>query len=92
MPRSEVIRLEMLIPISSSWEPSGAGGLTVTIGNDISSATKGSSVRIVAGKKRSPAKPWASALPAGNIVNASPSASRTRASECKESMEISPKP
>ena len=33
-------------------------GLTVKVGSDISSATNGSSVRIVAGKKRSPTKPW----------------------------------
>ena len=41
-------------------------------------ATKGSSIVIVAGKKRDPAKPWASALPACEIVNAVATANRAR--------------
>ena len=49
-----------------------------TVGSESSSATKGSSIVIVAGKKRDPAKPWASALPACEIVNAVTTASRTR--------------
>src|SRR6516165_1217308 len=44
-----------------SCEASGAGGWRLTCGNEISSATNGSSVRIVAGKNRSPAQPCASA-------------------------------
>ena len=44
---------------------------------------KGSSVRIVAGKKRSPAKPWARALPACDTASAAASASGARASECE---------
>ena len=61
-------------------DPSGAGGLTVTVGNDISSATKGSSVRIVAGKKRSPAKPSARALLADRAASAAAIVNRARAS------------
>src|SRR5262249_53598292 len=41
--------------------PSGPGGLTEICGIDISSATNGSSVRIVAGKNRCSAQPCASA-------------------------------
>ena len=35
--------------------------IAVTVGSDISLAANGSSVVIVAGKNRSPAKPWADA-------------------------------
>src|SRR5882672_423548 len=49
-----------------------------TVGSDSSSATKGSSIVIVAGKNRAPAKPWARALPACEIVNAVATASRAR--------------
>src|ERR1700674_1028143 len=38
------------------------------VGNDNSSATKGSSVTSVAGKNRLPANPWARARPAGSSV------------------------
>src|SRR5579863_8432681 len=61
MPRSGVIRFDRSTSRSYSWLPSALLGLRVTVGSDISSATNGSSVRIVAGKKRSPAKPCASA-------------------------------
>jgi hypothetical protein len=47
--------------MSIARDPLGLGGLIIAVGNDISSATKGSGVRIVAGKKRSPANPWATA-------------------------------
>ena len=40
-----------------------------TVGNDSSSATNGSSITIVAGKKRDPAKPWANAPIAGKTVS-----------------------
>src|SRR5271166_3477500 len=36
--------------------------ISLKVGNDISLAANGSSVLIVAGKKRSPAKPWADAV------------------------------
>jgi hypothetical protein len=45
--------------MSVAREPSGPGGLMVTCGSEISSATNGSSVNIVAGKKRWPARPCA---------------------------------
>src|SRR6267143_4125047 len=47
-----------------------------TVGNDSSSATNGSSIVIVAGKKRDPAKPWANAPAAGRIVSARASHAR----------------
>src|SRR5258705_6094882 len=51
-----------------------------TVGNDSSSATKGSSIVIVAGKKRDPAKPWANAPAVGRIVSAVARASHARPS------------
>src|SRR5207248_1323928 len=59
-----------------------------TVGNDSSSATKGSSIVIVAGKKRDPAKPWASALPACEMVNAVATASRMRSPQVVTSIEL----
>src|SRR5215471_1713020 len=55
------MRLERSIWTAVDCAPSGPGGVTVTCGSEISSATNGSSVRIVAGKNRSPAQPCASA-------------------------------
>jgi hypothetical protein len=52
-----VINIDRSLPTSNCREPSLAVGSRVKVGSDISSATNGSSVRIVAGKKRSPAKP-----------------------------------
>src|SRR5512146_1037642 len=60
-------------PTSVSRVPSLARGLTVTVGSDISSATNGSSVAIVAGKKRSPANPCAAAGRANGKTNSAPS-------------------
>jgi hypothetical protein len=60
-----------------------------TVGSESSSATKGSSIVIVAGKKRDPAKPWASALPAGEIVSAVATASRMRTSQVEQSIDRS---
>lgn len=62
-PRLGVRRFARSNPKSVSFELSPAVGLKVTVGKDISSATNGSSVRMVAGKKRWPANPWASAWP-----------------------------
>src|ERR1700722_16939943 len=61
-PKFSVIRLEISPEISSSL----AGGKSPvldqpTVGNDNSSATQGSSVASVAGRKRAPTKQWASA-------------------------------
>ncbi len=50
-----------------------------TVGSESSSATNGSSIVIVAGKKRDPAKPWANAPAVGRIVSAR--ASHARPSE-----------
>ena len=61
-----VISADRSVPMSSSREPSLWVGFRVTVGSEASSATNGSSVRIVAGKKRSPAKPCASASALGN--------------------------
>ena len=58
-----------------------------TVGNDSSSATKGSSITIVAGKKRDPAKPWANAPAAGKIVSAVARASLARPFELTASIE-----
>ena len=60
-----------------SREPSLWVGFRLTVGSDASSATNGSSVRIVAGKKRSPAKPCAMRLGAGNSA-ATAAATRPR--------------
>src|ERR1700733_1707142 len=61
-PKFSVIRLEISPEISSSL----AGGKSpvldqATVGKDNSSATQGSSVASVAGRKRAPTKQWASA-------------------------------
>src|SRR5689334_15731061 len=45
------------------------------VGNDSSSATNGSSMTIVAGKKRDPAKPWAKRSAVGKMVSAVATAS-----------------
>ena len=58
-----------------------------TVGNDSSSATKGSSITIVAGKKRDPAKPWANALTVGKIVSAPARTSLARPFELTASIE-----
>src|SRR5262252_4699962 len=68
-PKLGVMRFERSIWMSVSCEPSGAGGLRLTCGKEISSATNGSSVRIVAGKNRSPAKPCAHASIVGRSIN-----------------------
>src|SRR6516162_4582412 len=69
MPKSSVMRLEMSAEMSHSV---AAGTSPVfdhaTVGKDISSATQGSSVTIVAGKKRAPTKQCASAWPADNVT------------------------
>src|SRR6516165_11499211 len=69
MPKSSVMRFEKSADISHSV----AGGTSpvfdqATVGSDISSATQGSSVASVAGKKRSPTKQCASAWPADNAT------------------------
>ena len=63
MPKSSVMRFEISPEISSSF----AGGTSLvfdqaTVGSDISSATQGSSVVSVAGKKPAPTKQCAKAL------------------------------
>src|ERR1700722_6318804 len=61
-PKFSVIRLEKSIPMSSC-EAGGTSAVRdqATVGSDISSATQGSSVASVAGKKRAPTKQWARA-------------------------------
>src|SRR3974377_1184530 len=69
MPKSSVMRVEM----SPEMSHSAAAGTSpvfdhATVGKDISSATQGSSVASVAGKKRAPTKQCASAWPADNAT------------------------
>src|SRR5207249_933652 len=64
MPRSSVMRFDTSSEkfVSPVATPSSPGSLRLEIvGSDSSSATKGSSVANIAGKKRLPAKPWPSA-------------------------------
>jgi hypothetical protein len=61
MPVLGVMRFDRSIWTPVDCAPSGPGGVTVTCGSEISSATNGSSVKIVAGKNRCPAQPCASA-------------------------------
>ena len=61
-----VISIDRSLPMSSSREPSLCVGLSEMVGSEVSSATNGWSVRIVAGKKRSPAKPCAIASAPGS--------------------------
>src|ERR1700731_1119607 len=75
MPKSGVIRLET----STETSHSVAGGTSPVrdqeiVGSDISSATQGSSVASVAGKKRAPTKQWANASVKGSAANSSASA------------------
>ena len=75
IPKSSVMRFEISPDISSSF----AGGMSPvldqdTVGNDISSATQGSSVASVAGRNRAPTKQWAKAADRGSELNESASA------------------
>ena len=55
----------------SHWLPDGTVPVLnqSTVGSDISSATQGSSITSVAGKKRGPTKQWADACENGNNAN-----------------------
>src|SRR5580704_12709790 len=75
MPKSAVMRLEKSAPTPHSV----AGGISAVrdqeiVGSDISSATHGSSVTRVAGRKRAPTKQWANAWVKGSVANNSASA------------------
>src|SRR5579864_1966407 len=75
MPKSGVMRLEKSAPTSHSV----AGGMSAVldqemVGSDISSATHGSSVASVAGRKRAPTKQWANASVKGSAANSNASA------------------
>src|ERR1700730_1315729 len=75
MPKSAVMRLEKSAPTSHAV----AGGMSAVrdqemVGSDISSATHGSSVVSVAGRKRAPTKQWANASVKGSVANNSASA------------------
>src|SRR3984893_15209848 len=75
MPKSAVMRLEKSAPTSHSV----AGGMSAVrdqemVGSDISSATHGSSVLRVAGRKRAPTKQCADAWLKGRVANSSASA------------------
>src|SRR5580693_5173524 len=74
IPKSGVMRLE----ISAETSHSVAGGTSPvrdqeTVGSDSSSATHGSSMASVAGKKRAPTKQWANASVKGSAANTSAS-------------------
>src|SRR6516164_8366266 len=75
MPRSSVIRFDSSAEMSHSL---AAGTSPVfdqaTVGKDISSATQGSSVASVAGKKRGPTKQCARASAADSVRNMSANA------------------
>src|SRR6516165_5446464 len=75
MPRSSVIRFDSSAEMSHSV---AAGTSPVfdqaTVGKDISSATQGSSVASVAGKKRAPTKQCAKASTADSATTTSASA------------------
>src|SRR6185437_7967965 len=87
MPKFSVIRLE----ISPEKSHAVAGGKSPvldheTVGSDNSSATQGSSVASVAGKKRAPTKQWAKA----SVLNAAATPASARVgSKCRD-MRISP--
>ena len=88
MPKSSVMRFEKSADISHSV----AGGTSpvlnhATVGKDISSATQGSSVASVAGKKRAPTKQCASAWAADNATTKHASANAREQLE-KRSMTI----
>src|SRR5580700_1463746 len=75
MPKSSVMRFET----SAETSHSVAGGTSPvrdhdTVGSDSSSATHGSSMASVAGKKRAPTKQWANASVKGSAANTSASA------------------
>src|SRR5207248_10368109 len=75
MPKSSVMRFASSTEISHSV----AGGTSpvfeyCTVGSDISSATQGSSVAKVAGKKRGPTKQWAKASAVESATNRSANA------------------
>src|SRR5580704_14790893 len=82
-PKFSVIRLEKSIPMSSC-EAGGTSAVLAhaTVGIDISSATQGSSVASVAGRKRAPTKQWARA----SEVNAAAArlASTSVCSKCRD--------
>src|SRR6516162_5344988 len=88
MPKSSVMRLEMSAEMSHSV---AAGTSPVfdhaTVGKDISSATQGSSVASVAGKKRAPTKQCARACAAESATTTSASAKAREQLE-KRSMTI----
>src|SRR5579862_8675485 len=75
MPKSSVMRFDS----SPETSHSVAGGASAVldhwiVGSDSSSATHGSSVASVAGKKRAPTKQWANACEQGSTRNGSASA------------------
>jgi hypothetical protein len=79
-PRSGVMRFAKSQSMPISRAPSGSLGERVMVGRLSSSATNGSSVKIVAGKNRAPAKPCAAAWFASgmraNATSAAPTAIR----------------
>src|SRR5579863_8428783 len=82
-PKLSVIRLEKSIP-TSNCEAGGESAVLdhATVGIDISSATQGSSVASVAGRKRAPTKQCASASEV-NAVAVRP-ASTSVCSKCRD--------
>jgi 4-hydroxyphenylpyruvate dioxygenase-like putative hemolysin len=69
---------------SAEMSHSVAGGISAvlnqaTVGSDISSATHGSSVASVAGKKRAPTKQWATAVEHEAATNKSANANAREA-------------
>src|SRR5712672_4841017 len=88
MPKLSVIRLEYSTE-TSSWRVGGSSPVLNpdTVGNDSSSATQGSSVPSVAGKKRPPTKQCANA-PLADMMT--PSAMGTAASIKDLRMDMTP--
>src|SRR5260370_10774706 len=87
-PKSDVMRFDSSPLMSVSTTD---GSVPVfwfdTVGSDSSSATNGSSIVIVAGKKRDPAKPWANVPAVGKIVSAAARASLVRPFELTANIE-----
>src|ERR1700723_4597440 len=86
-PKVSVIRLEKSIPMSSC-EAGGTSAVLAhaTVGIDISSATQGSSVASVAGRKRAPTKQWAKA----SVANRAAKPASARVGSKGRDIRISP--
>ena len=82
MPRSSVMRFEISAETSHSLAGGHVAGFDQdTVGSDSSSATHGSSMASVAGKKRAPTKQWANAAERAGKRTAAPARRRANTSD-----------